>query len=192
MGIKNSNAKQKIKNALISLIINQPYESITITDIARTAKINRSTYYYYYYRKEEILNDIIVQCTHDLIDAIKSPYIRVNELEINDTVLPSTTILFEYVYQHRIFFKALLNCELSPAFQEYFIEVLGKYFSQCLVTDYKITRIEKDISTSFHAYGILGMIIKWVNDDFSQHPSYIAEQYTYILDHKMEKIQINL
>src|SRR5690625_6104580 len=117
------------------LRMSQSFESIKITEIAKEAKINRSTYYYHYYEKEEILWEVVGKCTYGLVNAIKTPYLEMNELEINGSVLPSTRILFEYVYRQRIFFKTLLNCEFTSKFQSYFIEILENYFRECFLSD---------------------------------------------------------
>lgn len=191
--VKNQ-AKQKIKMALISLMLDNRLESITITDITKEANVNRSTYYYYYYQKEEILNEIINQCTYDLVKVLKSPYHYVSEIEINQHILSSSINLFEHVYQQKYYYKVLLNSESAFTFQNKFIEVLVTFFlhetNPIYVKHDSNNFINREIETNYHAYGILGMIKNWGNNNYFQTPRYMAEQLTYLLCCQLEKIHL--
>lgn len=195
MNKKDTSAKQKIKKAIVSLMLHHPLDSITITDIVKEAKINRSTYYYHYYRKEEILEDIINQCSYDLIDRIKTSNINVTELKINQTVLPSSQILFMHIYEQRDYYTVLLNSELSLLFQNKFIDVLADYFvnhtSPIYATETNVL-FDKEGNSIYQAYGILGMIKKWSNDGYDQSPMYMAKQLTYTLSNVLEKVKITI
>lgn len=48
-------SKQMIKDALLSLMIEKPFEKISITDIVRRADINRGTFYAHYSNTDEVL-----------------------------------------------------------------------------------------------------------------------------------------
>lgn len=51
-------SKQMIKDALLSLMIEKPFEKISITDIVRRADINRGTFYAHYSNTDEVLKGI--------------------------------------------------------------------------------------------------------------------------------------
>ena len=183
-------AKQKIKNALVSLMIYKPLESITITDITKEAKVNKSTYYYHYYKKEEILYEITNKCISDLIMAMKSPYKGTHELKINENILPSTVNLFEHVYQQKDYYFVLLNYEKGLAFQNELLNVIINFFINETNPIYT-ENINNDINPIFQAYGIFGIITAWINDDCKQPPKLVAKQLTNILFYILEKVQIN-
>lgn len=195
MNKKDTSAKQKIKKALVSLLLHHPLDTITITDIVKEAKINRSSYYYHYYRKEEILEDIINQCSYDLIDRIKTSNANVTELKINQAVLPSSVILFMHIYEQRDNYTVLLNSELSLLFQNKFIEVISDYFinhmSPIYATETNVL-FDKEGNSIYQAYGILGMIKKWSNDGYDHSPMYMAKQLTYTLSNVLDKVKITL
>lgn len=195
MNIKDISAKQKIKKALVSLMLHHPLDSITITDIVKEAKINRSSYYYHYYRKEEILEDIINHCSYDLIDRIKTSNANVTELKINQVVRPSSVTLFMHIYEQRDNYTALLNSELSLLFQNKFIDVIADYFVNHMIPIYATETnvlFDKEGNSIYQAYGILGMIKKWSNDGYEQSPMYMAKQLTYTLSNVLEKVKITI
>lgn len=53
--MKKNDAKTNIVNALIELMDEQDYNSITITDIVNRANVSRVTYYRYFKEKEDVV-----------------------------------------------------------------------------------------------------------------------------------------
>lgn len=53
-----TNAKEKIKTALVELLNEKDFEKISILDIVRQAGVGRSTYYYHYFEQQEVLDDV--------------------------------------------------------------------------------------------------------------------------------------
>ncbi|MHA6250380.1 TetR-like C-terminal domain-containing protein [Oceanobacillus sp. CAU 1775] len=184
-------AKHKIKQALVFLLQTDSFETITITDLVNTANINRSTYYYHYYRIEEVLKEIKMECIHDLVESIKSPYKNKIIFEINQDVLPSSINLFNHVYQKRKFYKALLNSDLAYSFQNDFIDVIVELFQYDFRPVESNEGIFNKFYSNFNAYGIFSMIVEWVENDFSQSPYSMAKQLTNILYHKPKVIRAN-
>ncbi|TWT25796.1 TetR/AcrR family transcriptional regulator [Planomicrobium sp. CPCC 101110] len=191
---QHSSAKSKIQKALVTLMLKKPFETITISDITLHARVNRSTYYYHYYRKEEILEEVVKKSAHDLVAAMKAPYLSGSEFLINDSVLPSTQTLFEHVHQYRYYYQALLTKEKSLNFQNEFIKILKEFLENAITNIYKgngDSLIDQGIFTSYQAYAVLGMLKQWIEDEFQQSPQYMAEQLTNILYLKVDKVHFN-
>ncbi len=51
--------KNVIKDALLELMEKKPLEKITVSDVCRTAEINRGTYYLHYYELSEVLDELL-------------------------------------------------------------------------------------------------------------------------------------
>ena len=51
--------KSQIETSLLNLMIQQPYQSITVTDICRESDIPRRTFYHYFGSKEDVLESLI-------------------------------------------------------------------------------------------------------------------------------------
>lgn len=194
MQSRHISAKSKIRKALVTLMLQKPFETITISDITYQARVNRSTYYYHYYKKEEILEEVVKKSAHDLIVSMEAPYENGSEFQINDSVLPSTLTLFEHVHQHRYYYEALLRKENSLNFQNEFTRILKGYLEKATTNFYKETgdsSIDQNVYTSYQAYAVLGMIKQWIEDGFHHSPQYMAEQLTNFLYMKMDKFHFN-
>lgn len=194
MQSRHISAKSKIRKALVTLMLQKPFETITISDITHQAHVNRSTYYYHYYMKEEILEEVVKKSAHDLIASMKAPYEKGSEFQINDSILPSTLTLFEHVHEYRYYYQALLTNENSLNFQNEFIKILKGFLENATANFYKETGdsiIDQRIYNSYQAYATLGIIKQWTEDEFHQPPQYMAEQLTNILYMKMDKVYFN-
>ena len=194
MKSQHISAKSKIQKALVTLMLQKSFETITISDITLQARVNRSTYYYHYYKKEEILEEVVNRSARDLIVAMKVPYDSGSEFLINDSVLPSTLKLFEHVHHHRYYYQALLTNENSLNFQNEFIRILKGFMENEVTNIYKQkgdSLIDQDIFTSYQAYAVLGMIKQWIKDKFNQSPQFMAEQLTNILYLKIDRVYFN-
>lgn len=194
MQSRHISAKSKIRKALVTLMLQKPFETITISDITYQARVNRSTYYYHYYKKEEILEEVVKKSAHDLISSMKIPYESGSEFRINNSVLPSTLTLFEHVYQYRYYYQALLTNENSLTFQNEFTKILKGFMENATANLFKEnddSLIDQNIYTSYQAYAVLGMIKQWIEDEFQQSSQYMAEQLTKTLYMRMDKFHFN-
>ncbi|MBF6633265.1 MAG: TetR/AcrR family transcriptional regulator, partial [Planococcus sp. (in: Bacteria)] len=52
-------SKSALKEALIFLMDEKEFKSITITEIVQSANLNRGTFYKHYQTQEELLNELI-------------------------------------------------------------------------------------------------------------------------------------
>ena len=66
-----------IKQALLELVRNKPFEKITVTEICKVSDINRGTFYLHYYDALDVLDDLIQELfsdTTDVIDHVLCPH----------------------------------------------------------------------------------------------------------------------
>ena len=62
-------SKRLIREALITMMRSKPFEKITITDIVRTADINRGTFYAHFRDIGEVLDSIKEMALSDVKEA---------------------------------------------------------------------------------------------------------------------------
>lgn len=101
--LNNRTSKDKIVEALITLMQEKSYESITIVELCKEADISRKTYYRYFYEKSEVL-----QCVWEYLIVEYSHYCQIknpsNEKLTNEAFLE----LFFVFWQERVdWFHAL-------------------------------------------------------------------------------------
>ncbi len=131
------------------ILKNKSFEKITITDICKQAKINRSTFYEHYIEKEDLLKDLIKESIKDLENhlvlskettSVKENYLKIMQLvctylEENNTLLASFPNL-EDVYK-----------EIERIVEKKYYEILER-------NDPKLKISNKEIATFYVAGGI--------------------------------------
>lgn len=122
--------KQSIKEAFLSLKRNKDYNSITITDICKSAKISRSTFYLHYNNTAEVLDEVLDDAVSNIKDLIK----HLSDAAIDHK--PGCSYPFcKYVREshdyHCIFFDDSLSGKiikkLSAIYMEHFMEMMQNY-----------------------------------------------------------------
>jgi len=181
-------SKTALKEALLMLMDNKDFSKITITDIVNLSNLNRGTFYKHYQTKEELLGDLIEEVIEDLNRSYREPYLQKDKLEISD--LSSSSIkIFEHVFLYRKFYKIIIHSNVLPGFQNKICQVLKDLVLQDLSTkNGLIKNINPEIFSSYMAYAIFGLIVEWVNGNFSYTPSYMSEQLIEILSYTTIKI----
>ncbi len=149
-------SKRLIREALITLMRSKPFEKITITDIVRTADINRGTFYAHFRDTEEVLSSIKEIAITDLKEAFTglSP----------DVVLANPRMLFEalsaMLEKDSEYYRLLLSVEeFRKNVMEHRFDIIDKYLMkttafQHLATD-TVKRAELVGTLDFLVAGIL-------------------------------------
>jgi AcrR family transcriptional regulator len=124
-----------IDNAIITLLEQKPFESITIQDISSEAMINRGTFYTYYKDKYELIesyqNSMMTDIEQLLYKNITGSSLKdVDESDLNNTILK----MFQYLKDNR---KRVLVIANSLGSAE-----LAKYFSQHMFDFYKVSFVK--------------------------------------------------
>ena len=104
MNIKNNSRykvnSEKIETAFLSLILNNKYEDITISQVCKQAGINRSTFYCHY----DDINDLIVKIEGRFANGMATIF-GFGEKMTNAAFIE----MFTFVKENKYFYKAFLN-----------------------------------------------------------------------------------
>ncbi|GGB38859.1 TetR family transcriptional regulator [Lentibacillus populi] len=175
--------KKLLKQAFIELMYEKSYEQITVTDIVDLADYNRATFYRHYNQKEDIVKEIIADQTNGLIKAFKIPYKKNNYIHLK-ALAPSEIIIFNYILENKYFYELWREFETIPWFYDTYLNSITRFIKLeiSLITPYQ-DGLDNNMYASFYAYGILGIILDWIKNDFVQSPDYMAEQLCKILNY---------
>lgn len=188
---RTSKSRKELKNALILLMENKSFRSITITDIVTSADLNRGTFYKYYQTKEELLNELIDDVMEDLIKSYKEPYLHTDTLIVSELTSSSIKI-FEHVASHTSFYTIIVNSNVLPGFQNKICEILKKLILQDLGPfNNSDPTINMDLFSSYTAYALFGLIIEWIKGGFKYTSSYMAEQLINILSYRSQDVIVH-
>lgn len=93
LNTKKAKTKQKIYQALIQLSKHKPVREVTVSEICRTASINRSTFYLHYQDISDLISEFRQTNIYDFIDSVKEKKLHPRTIDLSDS--PTTFIDYE-------------------------------------------------------------------------------------------------
>ena len=104
----NRNAQRSIrllKEAFMELLAEKPYESITVSDVARKADLNRGTFYAHFDNVDDLMRSVMA----DTADTISEFLSKAMETGFLENPLPVLTQVGEYLDQNRELTRKLVE-----------------------------------------------------------------------------------
>lgn len=178
--------KEKFREVLLSLMEEKSFNDITITEIVKAAYFNRGTFYAHYDQKNDLLEEIIEDKFDRMMEAYRKPYRNLSVIDFNE-ISSSSIILFDHFLENQRFYKIMLNPTINYNFHEKLIKKFREDFD-FLITD--IDNLDIQLFSTYRIHGIIGLILEWIENDFSESSSYMAEQLIQILKFSTSKIYV--
>ncbi|MEH6888648.1 TetR/AcrR family transcriptional regulator [Bacillus sp. JJ864] len=191
MSIKNSNdprvkrTRQAIRDALISLIHEKSFDSITVQDIAEKAPVNRATFYSHYNDKYDLLDRSIEEMLTTLADILKPKKLDKSEFKLTlDTPHPVFLSLFSHIAENAFFYQVMLGENGIPKFSSRMMKAIQTNLLLSLSVsqpnDDKLV-VPRDILISYVSGAHLGMVISWLKQNMPYTPHYMALQLARLI-----------
>lgn len=158
---RNKFTRMCIGEAIVSLMKNQEYDKIKISEIVKEAAVSRMTYYHYYETKMDALNDYF----HEIIDMYMK---EADKLGLVGKFHNYDSIKFALVYfdKYADFFLTLNNNGQYSVL----IEGMNQYMNQHYSNKYTDNKYE----LYYYAGGLLNIFIKWQENGKKQSADEIA------------------
>lgn len=165
--------KKALAASLKKLLAERPLDKITVIDIVNDCEVNRQTFYYHFQDKYELVDWIYYNETISLI---------VNNLTYdnwNEKVLHMLTIMKTEYY----FYENTMKASMEKEFREYLFQVTSELFCDIIGKIDENGTFEEEnqrFIAKFYAYGIVGIVVAWVQHGMKETPEYIATQLQYL------------
>lgn len=179
--------KKYLKETLIRLLEQVPFEKITVTHLCNSADISRITFYSHYDDKydlvEDIFSDMIAIGTAHY-DELEAKYNRNNDIAVGFSNVMNA--ILNLYYDHFDFFKHT-NADENPylAFSFYnHVYATVEHHTNKESTRHKMKYTSRQI-TSFLCYGLLGFITESQDDHLT--PEQIKDDCHRLLDDILQK-----
>lgn len=169
--IESEYTSRIIKNNFIQLVLENGYDNVTITSIARRCEINRTTFYLFYSSKEELAREIFEETLTSLTDDFFSVY-----SDWGDEAIPIIKKHFIHFKKEAPVIKALFSIK-DARFVPY-IELKVLFENSLLNLKNKNKDIDKDNLNLFCIYtatNAVATIEWWVNNCDYHTEDYIVE-----------------
>lgn len=146
--------KDCIADATLDLMKRKPFEKITVDEISKTAGIGRATYFRHFSSKQDVL-------TYKIVRAWEVKSEERNMKERNRFDIANAKDFFEINYGLKDMLSAIYSAGLHSA--------LFDAFERIMIPAYNKDSADK-YSGWFHAYGLFGLLLEWIKNDFNKTP----------------------
>lgn len=179
MNPSSRRSRRWITKALLELMMDKPYEKISITEIAEEADVVRRTFYRNFESKEDVIKTYIESIFKGFISSIKES----ESLDTQDIAKD----FFEYMNRHKVFLRLLYEHQMFDLILNVFEE---RIFTQ-EETDWAEQAKEPDVfvkySRGFFIAGLWYMLETWLKSGMLETPEELASIFEKMLQKDFKK-----
>jgi AcrR family transcriptional regulator len=162
--------RRSLRNALIELMTEKPYESITVEDVINRADVGRSTFYNHYTDKDALLTDNLAGLRSILEQAAPA------EPATRRRVVRFSLPMFRHVHDERRLARALFGNAAGGAVlrgvEQLLAEVIRGELADVFSAD-PPPRAPEDAVVAYLVGAYLYVLSWWVNTDTSVSPEQV-------------------
>lgn len=164
-----------LHEALISLILDNGYERITVQDILDRADVGRSTFYAHYRDKEALL----IASFDDIRDQLNQEFEAIGDCGGAINPARPAALIFEHAHRHRRVYRALCGKHGGNLVHRHLHNLIHETLTKHLKPQLARTRsdLPADIVAQFYTSTALGLLAWWIDHDFSPDPAWLATTY---------------
>lgn len=159
MNTKNNKRKkasqERIERAFMDLVQTKEANEITVSDLCKLAKLNRSTFYANYL---DII-DLIDNIRERMLEDFSNLYLEENKQKYNSNDFSK---IFRHIKENQIFYKTYFKLQFDRSIEilHYDTELAKKYYNNQHISYH----------AEFFRAGITAIIKQWLNNDCDLSP----------------------
>ncbi len=160
--------KQLLKNALLQILQVKTIDKVTVTELCKTAHINRNTFYSHYRSPGDLLDEIEQNFASKILQAVEEPYRQGDYAVMLQKVCQT-------VFEDRGLAQILTNESRSGKFLN---DIIHKFHS-IMVDCWSGSNVPQEKLDTLYRYGVGGsfaLLRNWVNTGFVPTPDAMAEE----------------
>lgn len=163
--------KRLLKEALLKLMSQKSIQKISVSELCRTAGINRSTFYNHYGSQFEVLREMEM----DMISDLENMWDGVYAAKIS-AFNKRIEMLCAYIKDNRDFTSiAFSNSDINSEFVTLlFGSVRLQSINEILISK-EDDNYKRELMKTYFLYGTYHMIRRWALDDFPISPAEMSE-----------------
>jgi AcrR family transcriptional regulator len=152
-----------LRDALMKLVAEQSFNSLSIQDVTRLAGLNRTTFYLHYSGLHELLED----CARTLFGQMRTE-IYANKFSYRQqdltALVPFVESVFRHLEQHEPFYRAMLGKQGDPLFRVLFQDLLAELIFEPIIdrNPGDDSNPQLEIILRFFSSGFTGVAAWWL------------------------------
>lgn len=173
---RKNRTKRHLKLALIELIKQNGYYSVSVKDIVDYAAYNRSTFYLHYQDKWQLAEDLLDSMLQGLEDSVGQPYVPGQKVYTEKLQTPSFNII-SYIYEQRDFFELIKYDDTLPGLHTRFPQSILKIYQEKFTFEtINNISVNMDYFKRYTAFGFYGLLLNWINGGFKESQEEFIEE----------------
>lgn len=165
--------RKMLHDALISLIIERDFDSLTIEDITNRADLRRATFYLHYKTKDELLLSVLQETFDELVRQMER-LITADALA-GKTQVETYVVMFRHVSQNSDLYRVILSSQGGAAIARNIRAYLAGHIEKGLQISRQAPVIPIKVLANYMAGAELALITWWVENGQPYPPEQMAE-----------------
>jgi AcrR family transcriptional regulator len=179
--------RQLLGTALLKLIEERGYDSLTINDITEQANIGRATFYLHYQDKEQLL----VESLEDMLSQLGEMINPLSEVLREQNSITATRLVFQHFADHHRLYQVLLTEKGAAMVFPRLLEILSQIAEQDVISK-EVNQPQMGIPANLVAHhvagALLGLVVWWLNNDRPYSVEQMAAIYGHLMDPGATKV----
>lgn len=169
--------KEALFDTLLQLLKTNNFDNITVSQLCKDARINRTTFYAHYKNIDELFQEHFEK----ILNELRLSYVDINK-KLQVPELDSMVPLFEHILKYRKIYDVLLSEHAPLTYTLRFQNAIAQFPSE-VIKQHVEKNIDLDLYYSFCIGATFGMIRHWKNTDYKLTPEemgvYITKFFQY-------------
>lgn len=183
-------SKQDFTIALFDLLEAKKYDQISIKDIIEKAGYSRGTFYSHYNHKDDLLFEFVKFLIDEMIKSFQASYINKDSLNIREFVNEPLQFL-QHFKQYGRNYQILLGNNVRINFRQIITDIIiNIYIEEFELISSKDKKEENQLLNRCMGYGLIGIILEWIMDDFPVEPEELSKQLVKMLQSLLGTVRI--
>lgn len=164
-----------LRDALIHLMEQQPYDKITIQDITARATVNRKTFYLHYESKDHLLFAVTDELLGELFGEARDASTFHQSIDELQRYIAGR--IFTYIIRYKRFFEVMFERRAMFNFVQYMKQYIARFYEERFAAlDDAQLPVHKDVIASYISSAYVGVIHWWLREGMPYTPEEMTEQ----------------
>ncbi len=168
---RNTKTEKLIKSVFLRLLKEKNLNKITVAEISRLADLGRGTFYLHYSDVYDLYEAIEAEAISNLEEMFKNSFPTTQP----DNSIKLTVALTQYIEENKDLFKILIRSDAGNAMYKIKKSFYSDVFDENVAVNPSMSTQHNQIESVFVVSGIVGVLERWVIEDFKTPSASVAK-----------------
>lgn len=166
-------SQKRLFDALLELILEKDYESITVSEIAERADLARATFYLHFDDKDALLLSSLDSLAENITEQVK----QFSQRDLASGAAHPALVIFQYIGRDPALFRVILSGQGGSLMLGRLRHYVTQAAHQALESMGQQTAFPLDVLADFMAGAMLSVISGWLEKGMRQPPEEMARLF---------------